>query len=100
MAKPASKTGAATPEPSTRLALPDRPSIAVLAFENMSGDPEQEYFADGSVEEWPRALNLHRSALSDLRWLAGSQLGKPRERCPLDRRFLKQPKAPRILQCQ
>ena len=33
------------------LALPDKPSIAVLPFQNMSGDPEQEYFADGMVEE-------------------------------------------------
>jgi adenylate cyclase len=33
------------------LALPDKPSIAVLAFENMSGDPEQEYFADGISED-------------------------------------------------
>jgi adenylate cyclase len=33
------------------LALPDKPSIAVLPFGNMSGDPEQEYFADGMVEE-------------------------------------------------
>jgi len=33
------------------LALPDKPSIAVLAFQNMSGDPEQEYFADGMVED-------------------------------------------------
>jgi adenylate cyclase len=33
------------------LVLPDRPSIAVLAFENMSGDPEQEYFADGISED-------------------------------------------------
>jgi adenylate cyclase len=33
------------------LALPDKPSIAVLPFTNMSGDPEQEYFADGMVEE-------------------------------------------------
>src|SRR5215471_18110043 len=33
------------------LPLPDKPSIAVLPFQNMSGDPEQEYFADGMVEE-------------------------------------------------
>ena len=33
------------------LPLPDKPSIAVLPFENMSGDPEQEYFADGMVED-------------------------------------------------
>src|SRR5258705_3177002 len=39
------------------LALPDKPSIAVLPFENMSGDPEQEYFADGMVEESITALS-------------------------------------------
>src|SRR5215813_5417464 len=33
------------------LALPDKPSIAVLPFTNLSGDPEQEYFADGMVED-------------------------------------------------
>jgi adenylate cyclase len=44
------------------LALPDKPSIAVLAFDNLSGDPEQEYFADGMVEEII-------TALSRLRWL-------------------------------
>ena len=37
--------------------LPDRPSIAVLSFENLSGDPEQEYFADGMVEEIITALS-------------------------------------------
>ena len=44
------------------LALPDKPSIAVLPFQNMSGDPEQEYFADGMVEEIT-------TALSRIRWL-------------------------------
>jgi adenylate cyclase len=44
------------------LALPDKPSIAVLPFVNMSGDPEQEYFADGMVEEII-------TALSRIRWL-------------------------------
>src|SRR5437868_15044858 len=38
-------------EGSAALALPDKPSIAVLPFANLSGDPEQEYFADGMVEE-------------------------------------------------
>jgi adenylate cyclase len=37
--------------------LPDKPSIAVLPFENMSGNPEQEYFADGMVEEITTALS-------------------------------------------
>jgi adenylate cyclase len=40
-----------------QLALPGKPSIAVLPFENMSGDPEQEYFADGMVEEIITALS-------------------------------------------
>lgn len=38
-------------------ALPDKPSIAVLPFHNMSGDPEQDYFADGMVEEITTALS-------------------------------------------
>jgi len=48
--------------PGTDPPLPDKPSIAVLPFANMSGDPEQEYFADGMVEE----IN---TALSRIRWL-------------------------------
>jgi adenylate cyclase len=54
---PTSRTPSKAP-----LALPDRPSIAVLPFQNMSGDPEQEYFADGMVEEII-------TALSRVRWL-------------------------------
>jgi adenylate cyclase len=42
------------------LALPDKPSIAVLPFQNMSGDPDQEYFADGMVEEIITALSRIR----------------------------------------
>jgi TolB-like protein len=47
--------------PST-LALPDKPSITVLPFHNLSGDPEQDYFADGVVEDII-------AALSRIRWL-------------------------------
>ena len=43
--------------------LPDKPSIAVLPFANMSGDPEQEYFADGMVEEIITALSRYPLAL-------------------------------------
>jgi TolB-like protein len=49
---------AATTRPA--LALPDKPSIAVMQFENMSGDPQQEYFADGVVEEIITALSRFR----------------------------------------
>src|SRR5437764_1920446 len=49
-------------KPTTSLALPEKPSIAVLPFQNMSGDPEQEYFVDGMVEEII-------TALSRIRWL-------------------------------
>jgi TolB-like protein/class 3 adenylate cyclase len=52
---------AGPPEPRF-LPLPDKPSIAVLPFQNMSGDPEQEYFVDGMVEEII-------TALSRIRWL-------------------------------
>ena len=43
------------------LALPGKPSIAVLPFENISGDPEQEYFADGMVEDIITALSRSKS---------------------------------------
>jgi len=45
-----------------QLPLPDKPSIAVVPFANLSGDPDQEYFADGMVEEII-------TALSRIRWL-------------------------------
>ncbi len=48
--------------PDAALTLPDRPSIAVLPFLNLSGDPQQDYFVDGMVED----IIL---ALSRLRWL-------------------------------
>jgi TolB-like protein len=64
-----SSDGSTTPmnEPVTSgetpaLALPDKPSIAVLPFSNLSGDPEQEYFADGVMEDII-------AALSRIRWL-------------------------------
>jgi class 3 adenylate cyclase len=47
----------ATASTQPALPLPDKPSIAVLSFQNMSGDPEQEYFADGMVEEIITALS-------------------------------------------
>ncbi|MET0607063.1 MAG: winged helix-turn-helix domain-containing protein [Beijerinckiaceae bacterium] len=51
-----------TSSQSAALALPDRPSIAVLPFDNLSGDPEQEYFAEGMAEDII-------TALSQFRWL-------------------------------
>jgi adenylate cyclase len=51
-----------TPNEPLRLPLPDKPSIAVLPFQNMSGDPEQEYFADGMVEDII-------TGLSRIKWL-------------------------------
>ena len=50
----------ARPAEKPTLALPDKPSIAVLPFQNLSGDPEQEYFADGVVEEIITALSRFR----------------------------------------
>jgi TolB-like protein len=44
-----------------QLALPDKPSLVVLPFQNMSGDPEQEYFVDGLMEDITTALSCVRS---------------------------------------
>jgi TolB-like protein len=52
--RPAAKPAISASGP---LALPDKPSIAVLPFANMSGDPEQEYFVDGVVEEIITAIS-------------------------------------------
>ena len=58
----ADKSGAAPAERGKPLfALPDKPSIAVLPFDNMSGDAEQEYFADGVVEAITATLSRIRS---------------------------------------
>ena len=56
------RVSAAPAKQRPNLPLPSKPSIAVLPFQNMSGDPEQEYFADGIVEEII-------TALSCIRWL-------------------------------
>jgi TolB-like protein/DNA-binding SARP family transcriptional activator/Tfp pilus assembly protein PilF len=57
---PAPAGGASAVQP-VELSLPSKPSIAVLAFQNLSGDPDQEYFADGIVEEIITALSRFRS---------------------------------------
>jgi adenylate cyclase len=58
------------------LPLPDKPSLAVLPFQNMSGDPEQEYFADGMVEEITTALSRIRSLFVIARNSAFTYKGK------------------------
>lgn len=50
--------------------LPDKPSIAVLPFQNMSGDPGQEYFSDGMVEDIITALSRFKSLFVIARKLA------------------------------
>jgi class 3 adenylate cyclase len=56
-----SVVGTLAHEPGAALPLPDKASIAVLAFTNMSGDPEQEYFADGIADEIITELSRNRS---------------------------------------
>ena len=66
-ARPARQTPTAPPKSSPNVPhmcspLPEKPSIAVLPFQNMSGDPEQDYFADGMVEDII-------TGLSRIKWL-------------------------------
>jgi TolB-like protein/class 3 adenylate cyclase len=58
------------------LQLPDKPSIAVLPFQNMSGDPDQEYFADGMVEDIITALSRFKSLFVIARNSSFSYKGK------------------------
>jgi adenylate cyclase len=59
------------------LALPDKPSIAVLPFQNMSGNPEQEYFADGVVEDIITGLSRSKSLFVIARNSSFTYKGKP-----------------------
>jgi TolB-like protein/class 3 adenylate cyclase len=63
------------PKPAA-LPLPDKPSIAVLPFQNMSGDPEQEYFADGMVDDITTALSRFKSLFVIARNSSFSYKGK------------------------
>jgi TolB-like protein/class 3 adenylate cyclase/Flp pilus assembly protein TadD len=69
-------SGSAVSQPRT-LPLPDKPSIAVLPFENMSGDPEQEYFADGMVEEIITALSRNKQLFVIARHSSFTFKGRP-----------------------
>jgi len=71
--------GTAVPRPApvpAALPLPDKPSIALLPFQNMSGDPEQEYFADGIVEDIITALSRFKSLFVIARNSSFSYKGK------------------------
>jgi TolB-like protein len=63
--------------PRPELALPDKPSIAVLPFQNIGGDPEQEYFADGIVEEIITALSRFRQLFVIARNSSFTYKGRP-----------------------
>jgi adenylate cyclase len=67
------------------LARPDKPSIAVLPFDNMSGDPDQEYFADGVVEALTAALSRIRSFFVIARNSAYTYKGRAVDVCDVGR---------------
>jgi adenylate cyclase len=58
-------------------ALPDKPSIAVLAFDNLTGDPSQEYFSDGIAEEIITSLSKVAELFVIARNSSFSYKGKP-----------------------
>jgi adenylate cyclase len=71
------KGEATTASKGATLPLPDKPSIAVLPFQNMSGDPDQEYFADGMVEDIITALSRFKSLFVIARNSSFTYKGKP-----------------------
>ncbi len=73
---PPAPTTASPPAAEMPLALPDKPSIAVLPFQNMSGDPEQDYFADGMVEDIITALSRTKALFVIARNSSFSYKGK------------------------
>jgi adenylate cyclase len=80
---PATTSTPSGPPIKAALSLPDKPSIAVLPFQNMSGDPEQEYFADGMVKEIITALSvpgLARSRSRSKQRCADRSLTRPEHR--------------------
>ena len=72
-----SNTSAIAPIPTQTLEVPDKPSIAVLPFDNMSGDPSRDYFADGVVEALTAALSRIRSFFVIARNSAFAYKGQP-----------------------
>jgi TolB-like protein/class 3 adenylate cyclase len=72
-----SATSISAPGIAKPLQLPAKPSIAVLPFQNMSGDPEQEYFADGMVEDIITALSHFKSLFVIARNSSFTYKGKP-----------------------
>ena len=75
-ATPCRRRATSAPRRRAALALPDKPSIAVLPFQNMSGDPEQEYFTDGITEDIITELSRFHSLFVIARNSSFSYKGK------------------------
>jgi adenylate cyclase len=78
---------AATVEPAKTLSLPDRPSIAVLPFDNLSGQPEETYFSDGITEDIITGLARFRSLFVIARNSSFAFRGKPIDVAEIGRRL-------------